>query len=438
MSFMGQSNNKQNNHTDAQGGGFMSSFYRKQVLERVKKFKFGNILWQDGVSNIQLNHDNSLPVVKVLVKNMQAYKLIARHGSIGLGESYAKGYWETSDLTQLLTNLALNIEQINQDDKSNWLYRLVLRLYQFKTRNTKRQAKYNIQQHYDLGNAFFSLFLDPSMQYSCLLYQSPQQSIEQAANNKTAQLLKLLHLSPGQSVLEIGCGWGSLSLAMAREYGAQVTALTLSQEQFDAVKKQVKQHSMESKITVLLEDYRSFSARTQQKFDRIVSVEMIEAVGYKYMPQYFSVVDKLLKKDGLFVLQAITIRDQHFKAANREIDFIKRYIFPGGFLPSVERIMHCSQRHTDLNLLALQDYATSYHHTLGDWSKRLHKNSKRAQAMGYDMEFQRLWQFYLSYCQAGFAINHTGVVQAVFCGKSYNKSQRHSASMPVYPKCVDA
>ena len=396
----------------------MQQFYRRKILEHIQTFRKGNVTWRDQQDSISIQNDSGT-AAEIYINDHRAYKLMAKRGSIGLGESYAKGYWTTPNLRQLLINLALNIHDVNQYEKKKLINRMRLKLHHFGNRNSTRNSEANIQAHYDLGNKFFSLFLDAGMQYSCLLFANAQQSLEQAAHNKIQHIIQNLHLQPGQSVLEIGCGWGTLTMAMAKQSGAKVTALTLSTEQFNKVSQDIKSQGLEHQVTVLLEDYRSFAKRYTEKFDRIVSIEMIEAVGAKYMPAYFQSIAKLLKNDGLLFLQAITIRDQHFKEANREVDFIKRYIFPGGFLPSSERIMRCIKKHTQLNLLSQQDFGPSYDLTLQHWSDRLHENSALAEKLGYDAEFQRLWQFYLAYCQAGFATHHTGLIQSLFAGPEF-------------------
>ncbi|QXI49924.1 MULTISPECIES: SAM-dependent methyltransferase [Pseudomonas] len=338
----------------------------------------------------------------------RAWRLIACNGSIGAGEAYIHGYWRSPDLAAVTRLFVANLEVL--DAMESGLARLgrpALRLLHWLNRNSRRGARRNILAHYDLGNALFEQLLDPTMMYSAAMFEHDGQSLEQAQLNKLEHICQKLRLHPGDHLIEIGCGWGSLAIHAATRHGCRVTTTTLSEAQYAYTRQRVEALGLAQRVTVLREDYRDLRGT----FDKLVSIEMIEAVGHRYLPDYFNQCARLLKPDGLMLLQAITIRDQRYHQARRSVDFIQRYIFPGGALPSLTVLLHNATRHTPLNLVHLQDFGLDYARTLRHWHDNLRQARNALNALGYDDAFQRLWEFYLCYCQGGFEERAIGVAQ---------------------------
>jgi len=277
--------------------------------------------------------------------------------------------------------------------------------------NTLTGSSKNISAHYDLGNDFFKLFLDSRMMYSAAIYPDAETQLEEAAVYKLDILCKKLRLNEDDHLLEIGTGWGGLAIYAAKNYGCSVTTTTISQEQYKHARQSVREAGLEHRVTVLLQDYREL----QGTYTKLVSVEMIEAVGHKHYKQYFSTCSKLLRDDGLMCIQAITIPDQRYDQAIKSVDFIQRYIFPGGCLPSNDVISRCVARHTDMQIVNLEDIGMDYAKTLADWRKGFESNLERVKQMGFDDVFCRMWEYYLYYCEGGFrerAISTVHVVMA--------------------------
>jgi cyclopropane-fatty-acyl-phospholipid synthase len=290
------------------------------------------------------------------------------------------------------------------------LARPALHLLHRLNRNSRRGSRRNILAHYDLGNALFERLLDPTMMYSAAQFESAEQTLEQAQLNKLERICQKLELQPHEHLLEIGTGWGSLAIHAATKYGCRVTTTTLSEAQYAHTLQRVQALGLTQRITVLREDYRDLSGR----FDKLVSIEMIEAVGHRYLPTYFRQCAALLKEDGLMLLQAITIRDQRYAQARRSVDFIQRYIFPGGALPSLSVLLDTASRKTGLNLLHMEDFGQDYARTLRHWRDNLRQARTALKELGYDETFQRLWEFYLCYCQGGFEERAIGVAQLLW------------------------
>ncbi|MNC14260.1 Cyclopropane-fatty-acyl-phospholipid synthase [compost metagenome] len=287
------------------------------------------------------------------------------------------------------------------------LGRPVLRALHWLNRNSRTGSQKNIAAHYDLGNDLFEAFLDPTMMYSAAMFLDPTDSLEQAQLNKLERICQKLDLQPSDHLLEIGTGWGSMALYAASHYGCQVTTTTLSREQHAYTAQRIAEMSLENRVTLLLKDYRELDGQ----FDKLVSIEMIEAVGHRYLPEYFRQCAQLLKVDGLMLLQAITIRDQRYRQACNSVDFIQRYIFPGGALPSIEAMLTTVSRDSDMNLLHLEDFGAHYARTLRHWHDNLRHVRGHLEQLGYDEHFYRLWEFYLCYCEGGFLERSIGTVQ---------------------------
>jgi cyclopropane-fatty-acyl-phospholipid synthase len=276
-------------------------------------------------------------------------------------------------------------------------------------RNTRLGSKKNISAHYDIGNDLFELFLDPTMMYSSAYYKDEDMSLEQASIAKLDLICKKLELGPEDHLLEIGTGWGGLAIHAASNYGCKVTTTTISDEQFVLAQARIKENHLEDKITVVKQDYRDLEGQ----YDKLVSIEMIEAIGHQYMRTYFNKCCSLLKPDGMMLIQAITIKDQLYKEALKDVDFIKKYIFPGGFLPSINAMVKTISDSTDMKLFHLQDIGPHYAKTLNHWRERFFEKLDEIRGLGYSDEFIRLWEYYFCYCEGGFIERDIGTVQMV-------------------------
>jgi cyclopropane-fatty-acyl-phospholipid synthase len=301
------------------------------------------------------------------------------------------------------------------------LSRPFLRLYHALRRNTEKGSRRNIRDHYDLGNDFYELFLDPSMAYSCGIFERPDSTLEEASLAKFDRACTKLDLRPGDHLLEIGCGWGGLAIHAARHYGCRVTGVTISESQFEYARRRVRDAGLSDRVEILLSDYR----RIGGAFDKLVSVEMIEAVGHQYLDGFFRKCASLLKPDGAMLLQAITVPDRFYRRHLKTVDFIKRYIFPGSFIPSVSALSGASAR-TELRPVHLEDITPHYARTLREWRRRFHARIADVRALGFPDRFVRMWEYYLCYCEGSFAERFNGNVQILFAMPSW----RGTAPLP--------
>ncbi|MNF64500.1 Cyclopropane-fatty-acyl-phospholipid synthase [compost metagenome] len=353
-----------------------------------------------------------------------AWSMVAANGSIGAGEAYIHGYWRSPDLAAVTRLFVANLEVLDAlEGGIARLGRPVLRLLHWFNRNSRRGSRRNILAHYDLGNALFERLLDPTMMYSAAMFDSQEQSLEQGQLNKLERICEKLALRPDDHLLEIGTGWGSLAIHAATRHGCRVTTTTLSEAQYAHTLQRVRDLGLQERITVLREDYRDLGGR----FDKLVSIEMIEAVGHRYLPVYFRRCASLLKDDGLMLLQAITIRDQRYEQAQRSVDFIQRHIFPGGALPSLSVMLQTASRHTALNLVHMEDFGLDYARTLQHWRDNLRQSRSALVELGYDDTFQRLWEFYLCYCQGGFEERAIGVAQLLWAAPAARRASLPAA-----------
>ncbi|ANJ57765.1 cyclopropane-fatty-acyl-phospholipid synthase [Pseudomonas silesiensis] len=353
-----------------------------------------------------------------------AWSMVAANGSIGAGEAYIHGYWRSPDLAAVTRLFVANLEVLDAlEGGIARLGRPVLRLLHWFNRNSRRGSRRNILAHYDLGNALFERLLDPTMMYSAAMFDSLEQSLEQGQLNKLERICDKLALHPDDHLLEIGTGWGSLAIHAATRHGCRVTTTTLSEAQYAHTLQRVRDLGLQERITVLREDYRDLGGR----FDKLVSIEMIEAVGHRYLPLYFRRCASLLKDDGLMLLQAITIRDQRYEQAQRSVDFIQRHIFPGGALPSLSVMLQTASRHTALNLVHMEDFGLDYARTLKHWRDNLRQSRSALVELGYDDTFQRLWEFYLCYCQGGFEERAIGVAQLLWAAPAARRASLPAA-----------
>jgi cyclopropane-fatty-acyl-phospholipid synthase len=326
-------------------------------------------------------------------------------GIVGVGESYMDGDWDTSDLTTMLELFAVNLDSLQPQLRGNWIARIFNKIFHAMRENTKTGSRKNIYDHYDLGNRFYGQWLDQTMTYSSALFDGTS-DLKTAQTRKYAALADQLGLSEGTSVLEIGCGWGGFAEYAAKERGARVTGLTISQEQLEFAQARMQREGLNDKVEIRLQDYRD----TTGTFDRIASIEMFEAVGEKYWPVYFDRVRDLLGETGRAALQIITIHEEIFPRYRNSVDFIQRYIFPGGMLPSVTRLREEVSR-AGLTLADARMFGKDYARTLGLWCERFNAQWETIEPLGFDFRFRRLWNFYLAYCEAGFRTGRTDVGQ---------------------------
>jgi cyclopropane-fatty-acyl-phospholipid synthase len=392
---------------------------RSAVLTQLGKLRQGHLrLICQGRQWLFGDVDSALRA-EVEIFDEATWGMVAANGSIGAGEAYIHGYWHTPDLAAVTRLFVANLEVL--DALEGGLARLgrpVLRLLHWLNRNSRRGARRNILAHYDLGNALFERLLDPTMMYSAAMFDSQEQSLEQGQLNKLERICDKLALHPDDHLLEIGTGWGSLAIHAATRHGCRVTTTTLSEAQYAHTLQRVHDLGLQERITVLRQDYRDLVGR----FDKLVSIEMIEAVGHRYLPTYFRRCASLLKDDGLMLLQAITIRDQRYEQAQRSVDFIQRYIFPGGALPSLSVMLQTASRHTVLNLVHMEDFGLDYARTLQHWRDNLRQSRIALVELGYDDTFQRLWEFYLCYCQGGFEERAIGVAQLLWAAPAARRA----------------
>ncbi len=335
----------------------------------------------------------------VTVTNPRFYGEVAFGGSIGAGEAYMRGYWQVDDLTVLMRILLRNREVLDGMEKGFARGSVASKkLLHWMARNTRGGSRRNIQAHYDLGNDFFELFLDSGMMYSSAIFDRPDMTLEQASEAKLDRICRRLELKPGDRLLEIGTGWGGLAIYAAKHYGCHVTTTTISARQFEYALNRIAEEGLDEQIDLLLCDYRDLSGQ----FDKLVSIEMIEAVGHAYYDVYFRKCSELLHPEGMMLLQAITIADYRYEAAKASVDFIQRYIFPGSCIPSVGAISASIAGVTDMRLFHLDDIGIDYALTLRCWRTRFFNNIEQVRALGYSDQFIRMWEFYFCYCEGGF------------------------------------
>jgi len=336
---------------------------------------------------------------RIKVISPSFYKNIVFGGSIGASESFIRGEWKSPNLTKVIQVFARNTEA--QDKLESFFifllqpfFRVIHRLNQ----NTIKGSKKNISRHYDLSNDFFKLFLDKKMMYSSAIYKTKKTSLEDAAANKLNVICKKLKLKKSDHIIEIGSGWGGFAIFAAKNYGCKVTTTTISIEQYRYTKNRIREMGLTKQIRVFLKDYRSLRGQ----FDKLVSIEMIEAVGHQFYDEYFSVISRLLKADGEALIQAITIKDQRYSHAIKSVDFIQKYIFPGSCIPSLTAIQNSLTKSTDLVINDVRDIGRHYAITLAHWRENFIKNKKNIRKLGFDEEFLRMWLFYFAYCEGGF------------------------------------
>ena len=376
----------------------MNHLYKKLVHKQLSQINNASIVIEDGYEIKRFGNSKSL-TAKIKVISPSFYKNIVFGGSIGASESFIRGEWKSPNLTKVIQVFARNTEA--QDKLESFFIFLLqpfFRVIHKLNQNTIKGSKKNISRHYDLSNDFFKLFLDKKMMYSSAIYKTKKTSLENAAANKLNVICKKLKLKKSDHLIEIGSGWGGFAIFAAKNYGCKVTTTTISIEQYRYTKNRIREMGLAKQIRVLLKDYRSLRGQ----FDKLVSIEMIEAVGHQFYDEYFSVISRLLKADGEALVQAITIKDQRYSHAIKSVDFIQKYIFPGSCIPSLTAIQNSLTKSTDLVINDVRDIGRHYAITLAHWRENFIKNKKNIRKLGFDEEFLRMWLFYFAYCEGGF------------------------------------
>lgn len=386
---------------------------RPLLFSRLRKISIGQVKIVDQLGE-QLfgNPDQSGELsVEIKVDDQRFYSDIAFGGTVAAGEAYMQGYWSCNNLTGLVRIMLRNRQVMDQVEGGFSLFKApILRFIHWLNRNSQAGSRRNIEAHYDLGNEMFELFLDPTMMYSCAYYPDNQASLNQASTAKLQRICEKLQLSEQDHVVEIGTGWGGFAIYAASHFGCKVTTTTISKQQYEVARQRVIAAGLEDKVTLLMQDYRDL----QGTYDKLVSIEMIEAVGPQYLETYFAKCSSLLKPDGIMLIQAITIQDQFYDQAIKSVDFIQRYIFPGGFIPSVTAISNAVKKSTDTRLFQMEDIGPHYATTLRDWRKNFFNNIEQIKGLGYSNQFIAMWEFYLCYCEGGFLERTLGTSHMVF------------------------
>jgi cyclopropane-fatty-acyl-phospholipid synthase len=347
---------------------------------------------------------------EITVHDPAFYPRVLFGGSIGAGEAYVDGLWETGSLATLARIMVRNMDLLDRMEQGlAWLLWPCQRLRHLRRDNHRQGAKKNILAHYDLGNDLYRAFLDPTMTYSAAIYPRENSSLEEAARFKLDLICRRLQLKPQDRVIEIGGGWGGFAIHAAANYGCHVTTTTISDAQFREARRRIEAAGLGHRVTLLQKDYRDLHGR----YDKLVSIEMIEAVGHRYLPEFFRKCGALLRPEGLLLIQAITIADQKYNQYVRNVDFIQRHIFPGGCVPSITRMISLITAETDLVVRSIEDFGFDYARTLRDWRSRFRSAFEALKKRGYDERFRRLWEFYLAYCEGGFRERALSVVQVM-------------------------
>jgi cyclopropane-fatty-acyl-phospholipid synthase len=369
------------------------------ILKKLNSLQVGKLILIDGVEHHHFGQSQEITAT-ITVHDSRFYGEMAFGGSIGAGEAYMLGYWSADNLTNVIRLMCLNQQLMDSlEDGYQWLRKPILKVLHWLNSNTSEGSRKNIAAHYDLGNDFFALWLDKSMMYSAAIFSENSYDLQAASLRKLDVICKKLDIKATDHILEIGTGWGGFAIYAAQHYGCKVTTTTISKQQYLLAKNRVEEAHLQDNITLLLKDYRDLEG----KFDKLVSIEMIEAVGHQYYDTYFAKCGDLLKPDGLALIQAITITDQRYEAAKNSVDFIQRYIFPGSNIPSITALLNSITKVSDMRLIDFEDIGPHYATTLAVWRQNFFKNISDVRALGYSEEFIKMWEFYLCYCEGGFS-----------------------------------
>lgn len=394
-----------------------AGFYENAVLNLISKMDKGSLslTLPDG-QQFHLGDGNSTVKATLIIKDDVFYKNLFLYGDIGFGEGFVNGIWDTDNITNVIKWVLLNIENAPSVSGSKTkmkllnIFKWLNRIYHNSRANTIAGSQKNIAEHYDLNNDFFATFLDPTMTYSSGYFKDESISLQDAQYAKYERLAQQLNLKATDHVLEIGSGWGGNAIYMASTYGCKVTSVTISVEQQKMAMERVAEAGLTDKVEVVIRDYRAITG----KYDKIVSIEMLEAVGHNYYEEYFAKCNEVLKPDGIVALQVITCPDSRYMSLSKGVDWIQKHIFPGSLLPSVAKINEAINRTGDLTLVDLKDMGLDYARTLNLWNEAFLKNISQVKGLGFDDTFIRKWRYYFNYCEAAFAMRNINVMQMVY------------------------
>lgn len=392
--------------------GFIHNLLKSQLLKKMDSLKHGTITINDCGQIHVLGADKNAPPFGIInVAHNSFYKKTALGGSVGAAESFMDGDWHSEQLVDVMRLLIRNRDLLDTMESgtasiTSWMMSLA---HQFR-KNTKRGSRKNIAAHYDLGNNLFELFLDSKLMYSSAVFDSASQDLEQASERKLQIICEKLQLCSSDHLLEIGTGWGGMAIYAAKHYGCKVTTTTISKQQYDFAKARVDASGLQDRVTLLFEDYRDLAGQ----FSKLVSIEMIEAIGHQFQDVYFKKCASLLSNNGIALIQAITIEDHRYKQALQSVDFIKRYIFPGSYIPCVSSMVNSAANSGQLRLIDLKDIGDSYATTIHHWRKRFNLQREAIMALGYDQRFINMWDYYFAYCEAGFLEKSISDVHLLF------------------------
>lgn len=397
----------------------LNQLARNQVLATMEKLTHGKLVLVEGENISEFGkQDSELSSLEAVIKieDQRFYRKVLLGGSVGAAEAYMDKLWTSPNLLNVIRLICRNLEVMNpMDRRGSLVTKLLHKFLLWRHDNSLSGSKKNIAAHYDLSNQFFSYFLSSDMMYSSAIFADPYMNLEEASSYKLESICKKLELKASDHLIEIGTGWGGMAIYAATHYGCKVTTTTISQEQYEYASQRVRENRLEDKITVLNKDYRHL----QGSYDKLVSIEMIEAVGHNHYEEYFSQCSKLLKPQGLMLLQAITVPDQRYEYAKSSIDFIKKYIFPGGCLPSNEIIARYLCKFTDMRIVGMEDITEDYAITLQKWQSNFRKSLDVIGQLGFDEKFLRMWDYYFSYCEGGFKERAINTVQVLIAKNNY-------------------
>jgi cyclopropane-fatty-acyl-phospholipid synthase len=406
------------------GSGPIDRALRARLLEQMQALRECQLTVIDESGETVLGRvaENSADTLRATVRVHAGafYRAVAMNGSVGAAESFIDGDWDCDDLVALIRMLVRNRDLLDAMEKGMArLGGIALRAWYALRRNTRGGSRDNIAAHYDLGNEFFRLFLDDNLMYSSAIYADASETLESASARKLDRVCRKLELSANDRVIELGGGWGGFAIHAAKHFGCHVTTTTISHAQYELARERVADAGLGGRVTVLLEDYRDLAG----SYDKLVSIEMVEAIGHQYLDTYFTKIGALLAPQGMALIQAITIEDHRYAQALRAVDFIKRHVFPGSFIPSVSAMLGAAARSSDLKLYNLEDIGPSYALTLAAWRERFQHARSNVRALGFDERFLRLWDFYLAYCEGGFRERSTGNVQMLLVKPGCRRAQ---------------
>lgn len=398
---------------------------RRLVFSKLNKLQQGAVTLVDGKQGHVFGRVTSQCSLKatVTIHNPHTYIDVLLGGTVAAGDAYRRGLWDCDDLTTLVRIFLLNRWLLDDIESGLALVtRPLLKTFHWFKCNSKAGSRKNIAAHYDLGNQFFQLMLDETMMYSCAYFERPDDTLVEASRAKNERICRKLQLSAQDHLLEIGTGWGGFAIHAASQYGCRVTTTTLSREQYNMAVERIRSVGLDDRIRVLLTDYRDLPKLGVQ-FDKLVSIEMIEAVGYQYYRTFFEICSLMLKPKGVAFVQGITIDERFYERAKRSVDFIQRFIFPGSCIPSVSALTDASAKVGDLGLIHLEDIGSHYPPTLRAWRKNIVANLATIKTLGYQPEFLRLWDFYISYCEGGFLERSLSVVHLLYAKPGWQPCQ---------------